>query len=316
MKMKYLVSLCAILLSGCATTQLQHLHNQEDPLIKQKINKARSLKIRNGETVYSKKLECLGDKFFAKAKHHFSNPDGSLNYAALKKTMTISVAPILDKTQKVYPANSTAISDLVINALHKIKGFAVVETPLDSTDIAQSRNNFGAESSFQFANENISYMLHSIHRPPIGIVFPTRYYITGALIQYDDTTEIGNKNLNMNMKYVTGKSNVSQISIGLNLRLIDASTGTANINIKTNKTTNVFLQNDLWKISNGINFFRIISTSPWGIDYSVNTADPVHYAVNEIVERGVYDLMKPQLGLTEIEERECDNANENTIIFN
>lgn len=300
--------LCTLLLSSCAGTQLHHLHTQDDPAIRNKIAQARTLKIKKGETLYSKKLECLGEKFFSKASAQlFSNPDGTINYNSLKRTMTISVAPIMDKTHKVYPAQSTAISDLVINALSRIKGIAVVEIPLDS-DYSQSRNRFRYDSPYPFINENIGFMSGSIHRPPVGIVFPAQMYISGALVQYDDNTEAGSKNVNVNMQYVTGKSSVSQISIGMNLRLIDAVSGTANINPKTNMPTNVFLQNDLWKISNGANFFRIISTSPWGIDYSVNTADPVHYAVNEIVERGVYDLMKPLMPLNEDEERECDNA--------
>ncbi len=295
-----------LVLSGCSflfTEQQRLIHSSKNEKAELGIQKARVINIKKGNTYYSKKLSCLGNYFYGNNKQFFETADGKTNYQSL---IRFTVAPIYDKTAKVYPARSTALSELVINALSKIKGLSIVEIPL-GYDLYQSRNNFGLTGNSLPYGPNAPFF-SGVQKPPAGVLFPTQYYISGALVQYDERNETGNKDLAANLKYVTAKRDIEKITVGIQLRLVDAASGKVTINPQTNLPNSIYLKNDLWKIANGINFFRIISSSPWGVDYSVETSDPLQYSVNEIIERGVYDLFKTVASLTPEQGKECDNA--------
>lgn len=275
-------------LSGCANYQLRAAHQLEgnENNVIAKIREARTANIQPNDTYYSPKLSCVGEKM-SEVLHgdpaHF---------------VRISVAPIFDKTSKVFPQGSTAISEYVLHSLSRVKGFRLVETPLGYTTM-ESRNSFNGDNS-PFSYYKNPQFLNGFASPPVGVAFPAQYYIAGSLTQYDEFSEIGNPNWSFNADIVQGKRSMTTISVALNLRIVNAATGQVMLS-DSGKSASVYLSSRLYKIQTGLNVFKLISTKPYGVDYSTDVSDPTHYAIQEIVERALYELLANNILPTKVE---------------
>ena len=240
------------------------------------IAKQRTSSIADNETIFTDKLRCIGKSQF-------------INESALR----ISVAPIYDKTGKVYPGGSTAISDLAINSLSYVKGMRIVETPL-SGDISESRVNLLSQKYVYLGKgikDNIVGVANKISHIPFGVLYPSDLHITGALVQYDEGTETLSPEIGVDIDAFSANRSVDTISIGLQMRLINSSDGEILSNSKQGKRGSVLLSNKFYKIKLSSSLFRLISSKQYGLDYAVTVEDPKQYVIQEMVEKGVAELL-------------------------
>lgn len=270
--------LFSTLLVGCSSIDLKEQRlsdlNDENKEIIAENTKIRSSAVEENETFFTKNLRCIGN---------------NLDSEGVKR---ISVGPIYDKTAKVFPLGSTAISDMVINALSQVKNFNVVDTPL-SGDISESRVNFMDDYYYHFGKitkEQVGNLAGKMNHVPFGVLFPSDYYITGALVRYDEGTEIKNPTINLNIDAFTAKREVRVITAGLHLRLISSKDGEIATKHSKGARGSVLLSSKYYKITLDASLFRLID-SGYGIRYSVDVADPQHYVIQEMVEKGVSDLL-------------------------
>ena len=269
----------ALLLGGCATVDLKTPRTDDySDSSKEKIRgiaELRSKTLADNETYFTDHLRCIG-----KGK--------LLNDLALR----ISVAPIYDKTAKVFPSGSTAISEMVLNALSYVKGLHIVDTPFG--EITESRVNLLSDRYVFLAKglkDNIVPISNKIAPLPYGILFPSQISISGALVQYDEGTETVSPEIGLDIDAFSGKRRVETISVGLHLRLINANDGEILSNSALGKRGSVLLSNKVYKIKTSGSYFRLISAKQYGLDVSVSVDDPKHYVIQEMVERGVAELL-------------------------
>ena len=273
--------LVAVSVSGCASvadlrSPRSDDYSESNVAKRLDIAKKRTNTIADNETVFTDKLRCFGKSQF-------------INNAALR----ISVAPIYDKTGKVFPGGSTAISDMTINALSYVKGFRIVETPL-SGDISESRVNLLSQKYVYLSKgvkDNIVGVANKISHIPFGVLYPSDLHITGALVQYDEGTETLSPEIGIDIDAFSAKRSVDTISIGLQLRLINSSDGEILSNSKQGKRGSVLLSNKFYKIKLDSSLFKLISSKQYGLDYSVTVEDPKQYVIQEMVEKGVAELL-------------------------
>ncbi len=280
--------ICTALLTGCSAIDLKKqrisdMNDDKKETIKENA-KIRAINVAENETFYTENLRCIGkDELLTQLPPAF---DGSKNFR-------ISVGPIYDKTAKVFPPGSTAISDLVLNALSHVGSVNVVETPL-SGEITESRVNF-TSSSYVFlgpsAKNQISNFAGKINHVPFGVLFPSHFFITGALIRYDEGSETNAPSIQLDLDAVNAKRAVRVITAGLHLRLISATDGEITTNLQKGTRGSVLLSSRYYKITVNASLFKIVNTSPYGFDYSVEVSDPQHYVIQEMVEKGVADLL-------------------------
>lgn len=271
----------AISLSGCASVadlkgpraDDYSKHNGEK---RQEIAEQRAKSIADNETFFTDKLRCIGRS-------------GLLNELALR----ISVSPIYDKTGKVFPNGSTAISDMTINSLSYVKGLRIVETPL-SGDISESRVNLLSEKYVFLGKglkDNIVGVANKISHLPFGVLYPSQLHIAGALVQYDEGTETLSPAISLDVDAFSASRSVETISVGLHLRLINSGDGEILTNNKLGKRGSVLLSNKFYKIRLNSSLFRLISSKQYGAEYSVTVEDPKQYVIQEMVEKGVAELL-------------------------
>lgn len=271
--------LVVLLLGGCATVDLKTPRADDySDSSKEKIRgiaELRSKTLADNETYFTDHLRCIG-----KGK--------LLNDLALR----ISVAPIYDKTGKVFPNGSTAISEMVLNALSYVKGLHIVDTPFG--DITESRVNLLSDRYVFLAKvlkDNIVPISNKIAPLPYGILFPSQISVSGALVQYDEGTETVSPEIGLDIDAFSAKRSVETISVGLHLRLINSNDGEVLTNSALGKRGSVLLSNKVYKIKTSGNYFRLISAKQYGLDVAVTVDDPKHYVIQEMVERGVAELL-------------------------
>lgn len=306
MKLKYLpiktivVIILPVIGLGACTANLKrvraHYASEKIQTKIEDVSNLRSQQISDGSTFYGKKLTCLSDMhkdfFVAAQQAALANPQLSL--AAKNGRFRMSVAPIRDKTGKVFENNTTVLSDMVLNAVAQFKHFDVIETPLSPDGFADSRNNFldPRYNMLPGLIQNFSATMTSLQHLPVGVLFPSNYYITGALTQFDENNEVPtNKNLNLDANVGQGRYGVQAITATVDLRLVDAWTGTVVRIEGTDDLATVRLTNTFYTMRTGANFFRLIGTKDYGIDYSVTVGDPKMAATKEMVDKGVYELL-------------------------
>lgn len=273
------------IVSGCGNlSDYRNLSQNEDRHLQQ-VRKYRSLAIKEGDTYYSNSLRCIDKVFDA------SNPVGS---DGKKKKLDITAASIFDKTGAVLKSSeSTALSDMALHALTKMPlYFEVVDTPNGS--INNSRINYSDINNPFRKNivgnrsktEKSGFDITTISDTPIGVTHPTASYINGAIVQYDELSEIPKdlRSIGLNIDPVTLSRNVEVTTIGMNLRLINSSTG------RIADSGSIYLTNRLVAIRKTADVFKIINDDARNADYSVVTADPRHYAVMEMMEKGIYTI--------------------------
>lgn len=310
-KMKMAALLSAVLFAGaCSTLDLKYTrnyYNSEGKRAKvQKMAELRSQQISDHQTFYGKKLECLRDM-------HTGFFD-TVRQAALQSGATtgsgyfrMAVAPFRDKTGKVMDANSTALSDMVMDAVSHFRHFDLVETPLFPDGLVESRNNF-LHPNYVLPNgivQNFSSTMTSLQHMPTGVNFPSNYYIAGALTQYDEEGVLPNTNIGVDIYQYQYSRDVQAITVTVNMRLIDSWTGTVVRVNDTNELATVSLTNTFYVLKNTHNFFRLIGSKDYGIDYTVKVADPKMAAVKEMVDKGVYQLLDKFLKPYKTSDQSC-----------
>ncbi len=274
------VAIFAVAVSGCSTVDLKQPrdddYSEQSREHVKEIAKQRSGSVADNETYFTDRLRCIGQ-----------------GKAIKELALRVAVGPIYDKTTKVFPAGSTAISDLVLNALSYVSGIRIVETPL-SGDISESRVNLLSRNYVYLAKpikDNIAVAANRLSHLPFGVLYPSQLYIAGALVQYDEGTETATPELRLDIDALTASRSVETMTIGLHLRLINSGDGEILSNRAKGKRGSVLLSNKFYKIRTNASLFRLISAKQYGIDYSVVVADPKQYAVQEMVEKGVAELL-------------------------
>ncbi|QMT35792.1 hypothetical protein H3L96_00495 [Neisseria wadsworthii] len=311
-KMKTAVLLLTTLFAGaCSTLDLKYTrnyYNSESKRAKvQAMAEQRSQQISDHQTLYGKKLECLRDM-------HADFFD-TVRQTALQSGVTtgsgyfrMAVAPFRDKTGKVFDANSTAISDMVMDAVSHFRHFDLVETPLFPDTLIESRNNF-LHPNYVLPGgivQNFSSTMTSLQHVPTGVNFPSNYYIAGALTQYDEEGVLpNNHNLGIDIYQYQYSRDVQALTVTVNMRLIDSWTGTVMRVNGTNELATVSLTNTFYAMKNTQNFFRLIGEKDYGIDYTAKVADPKMAAVKEMVDKGVYQLLDKFLKPYKTSEQSC-----------
>ena len=298
-------------LNACSTATLQATrsyyaseHSREKA---QRVADARAQQISDGSTFYGKKLQCLSDlhKDFFLAQREALVKSGE---AKGDGWFRMAVAPIRDKTGKVFDINSTVLSDMVMDSLAHFKYFDVVETPLYPDGLIDSRNNF-LDPRYIMPNgivQNFSATMTTLQHLPVGTIFPSNYYISGAVTQYDETNVLPtNKDIGIDIYQYQFSHNTQAITATVNLRLIDSWTGAVVRMPESNDLASVSMTNTFYTIKTGNNFFRLIGTKDYGIDYSVEVGDPKTAAVKEMVDKGVYQLLEKFLRPYQISQQTC-----------
>ncbi|MEN9374122.1 MAG: hypothetical protein RIR79_1674 [Pseudomonadota bacterium] len=280
--------LFSTLLVGCSSIDLKEQRlsdlSEENKEIISENTKIRAAAVAENETYFTNNLRCIGnDKIFTTLPQAL---DGS-------KRLRISVGPIYDKTTKVFPQGSTAISDMVINALSYFEKVNIVDVPL-SGDITESRVNFLSPQYFYLGDSSknqINNFAGKLSHAPFGVLFPSHYYITGALVRYDEGAEIKNPSIDLKFDALTTKKEVRVITAGLHLRLVSSTDGEISSLFSKGARGSVLLSSKYYKITMNADLFKLVNDAQYGITYSVDVADPQHYVIQEMVEKGVADLL-------------------------
>lgn len=280
-------------LLGCASADINHariLDSSKENIAKIKdIANLRAARVAENETFFTERLKCIGSGKELK-----------------KLALRISVAPIYDKTGKVFPPGSTAISDMVINSLSYVGAINVVETPL-SGDLTESRTNIMSKDYVHLSTElkkNVVNIATKNGHIPFGALFPSNLHIAGALIEYDEGTEIPSPSTRLDIDALSLRKDTNVITAGLNLRLINSIDGEVLSNSDKGKRGSVILSSRFYKVNVANSLYKIISSRQFGLDYSVVVADPKHYVIQELVEKGVAELL-----LALPNEKVCDEVN-------
>lgn len=222
-----------------------------------------------------------------------------------------SVAKIYDKTSKVYTPDSTALSELVAHALSYNPAIRYKDAPFHS---------YWQDSHAKIMNNN--------NQLSIGNLLNADRYISGALVQYDEGLPVSNSVLNsfrLSIDPVSFDKRVKVITVGLILRSVGTNNGemlfegynnitptvgnngrAMNIGFKDFESINpssVYIQNTFFVKQIGTSAFEIISKRNYGGSVSIETSDPKTYAIREMVERGVYELLLKSLPEKEFDER-------------
>lgn len=214
-----------------------------------------------------------------------------------------AVSKIYDKTEKIYSQNSTALSELVAHALSYNPAIKYKDSPFHSG---------WYDSQTRIVNTN--------QQSSIGSLINADRYISGALVQYDEGLPISHKDLNgfrVSVDPVGFDKRTKVITVGLVLRSVGSKNGemllrgfnrvkpiSANDNKLINvqfddfesvNASSVFVQNTFLVKQIGVNAFEIVSKRNYGGSVSIETSDPKTYAVREMVEKAVYDLLLKSL---------------------
>jgi curli biogenesis system outer membrane secretion channel CsgG len=276
-----LVSFFMIFFDGCSTHYINSLRdiNQTQEF---QVSQQRAFTIRYNETAYSQALEVYGEVL---KKHLFS-----LGFTQAKiNEMRFGVDNIYDKTGKVFP-NSDGISDIVISAFVKLNLFPIVN--LDKYSLNTYSNLHLRENFLSGAYKNSPYYANNpmmLSQLPIGVIKPTDYYIAGALLQYDRKQE---DQLELDVKYFSVGKGFHIIDIGLDLRMVNSSLGViVSSEEKGAKGASVSLTNRIITLSLDGEYFKLIHDDAYGLLVSSQVTDPTQYAVREIVELAVLELV-------------------------
>ena len=211
------------------------------------------------------------------------------DYKDGSKLRKISVAPIYDKTEKIFPSTSTALSEIVAHALSHNTAINVIDTPYNVEDSSISR-----------------VIVHQSQGQSIGKSIPANMFVSGALVQYDEGDAKPYLDyLDVSLNTVSLSKDIKSITVGLVLRLVQTADGAINhskfldrteiSDFYQNPPNSIFLENTFFvqNVNGGV--LRIIGSKHWGINGSIGVSDPKTYAVREMVDYAIYELLKKAL---------------------
>jgi len=286
MKYKQLLlglSTVPIIFLGCAEKTLSQMR-QIDVEYEANTTIHRAYNIRNNDTVYSEPLRVYGKQLRKYLKYKNEWDDKVLS--AIK----IGIDDIYDKTGKVYSTN--AISDMVFSAMAKLGVFPV-------NNVSNTKNNTNNRIMENLTSENFKISKYfrakpsSLYYMPIGVIKPSRFYISGALLEYDKKRK---DNVKLDIKYASFGSKLDLIDMSLDLRIIDSLDGTLAIDEARGTRAFVSLTNRLVTLSRDGEYFKLIKDDPYGITISSDIGDPVLYATRELVELAMLEVFSKFTG--------------------
>ena len=225
----------------------------------------------------------------------------------------VAVGNIYDKTGKVFPSDSTAISEMVAHALSYNHGIKLVDIPFGS-DWSETRYNPLSGINSSSLGDNPSLL--SSHSGVSGIVFPSEMYISGALVQYDDlpiSKPFGTQ-ITVNIDPLDASTGTKTITVGMILRAVSSNNALIldDGDIEQGRggdRASVYVQNTYFVKNIGANMFEIKSKRLYGGGIAVEVSDPVNYVIREMVEAGVYKVLKKSLRPHEMsisDKNKCD----------
>lgn len=287
-KKSLLVGSSLFFLLGCTEKSLTKIR-QIDIESESRTALHRGYNVRYNDTIYSEPLRIYGKELRVFLKTNLNWNDKDL--ARLK----IGIDDIHDKTGKVYSTN--AISDMVFAAMAKLNVFALnnVRSPNRRNNLEIMENLTYSKkdkktgkllSGFNIA-ETVKKKPSTLYYLPSGVVKPSRFYISGGLLEYDKKRK---EKVGLDIKYASFGTNLDVIDVSLDLRLIDSLDGTLAVTEKTKIPAFVSLTNRLVTISRDGEYFKVINSDPFGIKVSSNIGDPTFYAVREVVELAILEI--------------------------
>lgn len=235
---------------------------------------ARTKNIKSNDTVYTKSLQCYGtviNQYIKLGKK-----------PKVIKTISFAVNDIFDKTGKVYPATSTALSDMVLHAVAKMNLVNVYD--YESSTI-RSRVNYVASTYPNHKSWKKKPLV--LREIPVGVLKPSAYTISGALTQFDERE---NKRFNIDIDVIGYNNKFKTTDVAIDLRLVNSSRGLIVLPTDTSKSISVSLTNRLITASHDGDYFKLINGDDYGLSYFHEINDPKYYALREIVELGVLRL--------------------------
>lgn len=279
LKLILTVAIIISIMTSCTTQYINSLRdvNQTNEF---RLSQNRALSIRYNDTAYSKPLEIYG---YALKKHLASVGLTTEQLNGLR----FGVDNIYDKTGKIF-GTSDAISDIVISAFTKMNVFPMLNldrySPYSNLHIRENLLSGQYTSSPYYANN-----IGMIGQLPVGVLKPTNYYVSGALLQYDIKKE---DSINFDIKYASVGRNFSIIDIGLDLRIINSGLGVVVVSgDKNSKSASVSLINRVVTFSVDGEYFKLVHDDAYGVRISNQVNDPTQYAVREIVELAVLEVV-------------------------
>lgn len=298
------VALLVFFLDGCTRHDIKRLRevNQSEEHI---INMDRALNIRYNDTAYSKALEVYGEfmkqYLIGELGYHINckNRKGTDGRIIKDKKcldgFRIGVDNIYDKTGEVF-GTSDGISDMVLGAFSKMNFLPMVN--LNKASVYGNLNIRENLFSINYKNHK-KYTQNPgiIAQMPIGVLKPTDFYISGALLQYDKKSK--NKT-NIDIKYASFGRDFDIIDVALDLRVVNSTMGIISMpsHKKTGrKSTYISLQNRVVSFSVDGEYFKLIHDDAYGINISHQIGDPTQYAVREIVELATLELVSKWFGV-------------------
>ena len=138
----------------------------------------------------------------------------------------------------------------------------------------------------------------------LGSVLPSHFFITGSISEYNSDMRTRNLSFNFFRKFLDTNFSATDrvINIAMDLRVVGSSSG----HILTNEKGEMLalsLQNTVITRNFNGSIFRILSDAGGGANLAVKIADPVHFAIREIIEKGVLMLVGQ---LYDVSWEQCD----------
>ncbi len=248
----------------------------------------------------------------------YKTKESSEGFDPSKIGTRFSVSNIYDKTSKVYSleAKSTALSDMVEHALSYNNSIVVVNTPYGERVTESRYDPFNNGSNVKgFVSKNKSPLQNNF----TGTLFPSDIFLSGALVQYDDDPPIKpfGTRLGVDIDPLNISSSTKTITIGFVLRAIDSNNSLLvdYSKLKSNENNNkslkasVYIQNTFFIKKISADLFEVKSDRLYGGDFKVEVADPIQYAVREMVEEATYQILKKTLMPNyQRQANTCDNV--------
>lgn len=318
-----------------AKPQSQEIENEILKIIKERESIA--FKFEDLKSHHQQTKKELAD---AKTKKEAANKilkDMSTEAQNANNVYKVAVGNIYDQTGKVFKEKSTAISEMVAHALSYNYGIKLVDTPFNN-NWSDSRYNPRNDSRHSDTIKNNPAFL-SFNTGFAGSVFVSDMYISGALVQYDEVPPFApfGTRLSVNIDPLDASTETRTITVGMILRAIDSSNAlildnagtqaqnTDNSNTAQDQPNNnnanqtqpttgqrasTYVQNTFFVKKIGLNTFEIKSKRLYGGNITIEVSDPTTYVIKEMVEAGVYDLLKktirPNEKITE-NNQDCDS---------